>query len=201
MADREGTDRARTDNVDRVSPSPTIVVEKLKWDGSVSARWRACLLDVGPGRLGWLTPAGTRRERPRRGMVDETGRDTIAAGADGWWVVTASLDEDGEPRYLIDASTPPRLEEGVLRFVDLDLDLDVEGDAVELRDVPQFMERVRNMHYPLEARRGAWDGLADASRRYWVRGWPFDGSLAARLRARPAAAAGPRRAAARTWQM
>ena len=184
-----------------MSKSPAILVEKLKWDGSVSARWEACLLDVGPGRLGWGTPGGTRRERPRRGIVDETGRDAIAVGTDGWWVVTASLGDDGELRYRIDASTPPSLEGGVLRFVDLDLDLDVDGAAVELRDVPQFLERVRSMRYPLEARRGAWDGLADAARRHRVRGWPFDGSLATRLRATDSGATKPCGAGARTWQM
>jgi hypothetical protein len=162
----------------------TIRVEKLKWDGSVSARWEAFPCGVGAGRLGWLTPAGTRRERPRRGTADETERDAIGAGEeDAWWVVTASLGDDGEARYVVDASTPPRLESGVLRFVDLDLDLDVDGEAVALRDVPVFLERVRNMRYPPQARRGAWDGLADAARRHRAGAWPFDDSLATRLRA------------------
>jgi hypothetical protein len=176
-------------------PGPPVLVEKLKWDGSVSARWEARAIDVGPGRLGWLTPAGTKRERPRRRTVDETARDALAVGEeDAWWVVTASPADDGETRYLVDASTPPRLEAGVIRYVDLDLDLDVDGRAVELRDVPVFLERVRNMSYPPEARHGAWNGLADAARRHRASAWPFDGSLAAMVRAH----AGARSAACRS---
>jgi hypothetical protein len=162
-----------------------IVVAKLKWDGSESARWPASLVACGPWRLCWYTPAGTRRERPRRGRIEVTRRDEIAASEDGrWWAVTARLDPEGEPVYLVDASTPPALQDGTLRFCDLDLDLDLEGASVSLRDLPDFRARAREMGYPPDVQRRAWEGLGDAADRHRRGAWPFDGTLAHLLRER-----------------
>lgn len=165
-------------------------MEKLKWDGTMSARWPALLGAAGPGRRRWLTPAGTRREHPRRGMAETVARDEAAAAEDGrWWVVTARLGEGGAPLYRVDAATPPALEGRTLRFCDLDLDLDLEGAGAALRDVGDFEARARSMGYPPEVQRGAWAGLADAARRHTEGEWPFDGGLVAALRERRATAA------------
>jgi hypothetical protein len=156
-----------------------VLVEKLKWDGSVSARWPASLLVDEPGRLVWRTEEGTFRERPRRGEREVVDRHEAAGAGRRWWVVTAWADEVGRVRYRVDAATPAeRRDEGVVAFVDLDLDLALGGEEPVLEDREQFALRAREMGYPAEVQRGAWRGLADAAWRWRARRWPFDGSLA-----------------------
>ena len=163
-----------------------IVVEKRKWDGSVSARWTAWALDAPDGCLAWATPAGTARDRPRRGTADVIPHDQVTVAPGGWWLVTAHGDGDGGvDHYLIDAALPPeRPEPGRVGFVDLDLDLRFPGDgsAGELEDLEQFHERARTMGYPESVCAGAWEGLARAHQAYVRGAWPFDGWIAERLR-------------------
>jgi hypothetical protein len=158
-----------------------VTIEKRKWDGSVAARWTARLLETEAGRLCWLAPAGTRRDRPRRGEVEVLASPEIGATEAGaWWVVTAHADGSGQRlRYKVDAATPlSRPSVDTLVFVDLDLDLQLDAGSEELQDAAQFARRAREMGYPAPVRDGAWRGLDEAVRRFRQGRWPFDGSLA-----------------------
>ncbi|WP_217914484.1 DUF402 domain-containing protein [Miltoncostaea marina] len=161
-------------------PPRTVTVEKRKWDGSVSARWRAALLSAPPGPWLWRTPAGTRREHPRRGETETVAHDEVAAACDEWWVVTATLGPGGAVEgWTVDAALPVEAAGAdVVAFVDLDLDLAVAGGRVRLEDEDDFHRRAREMGYPEEVCSGAWGGLRDAVRRHAAGEWPFDGTVA-----------------------
>ena len=160
-----------------------VAIEKRKWDGTISSRSSGWLLEDLDGRRCWLVPAGTADERPRLGRVEHPAADTIAVAAGAWWIVSVKLGRDGEPGpYRVDAGlSPGRPYEGVLRWVDLDLDLILDGSDVELRDHADFRRRARTMAYPPEVREGAWAGIRDAVVRHAAGEWPFDGSLGERL--------------------
>jgi hypothetical protein len=160
-----------------------IAIEKRKWDGTISSRSSGWLLDDLDGARCWLVPAGTADERPRLGRVEHPAADTILVAAGTWWIVSVKLGADGEPGpYRVDAGlSPGRPYEGVLRWVDLDLDLILQGSDVELRDHADFQDRARTMAYPPEVREGAWSGIHDAAYRHGTGMWPFDGSLGERL--------------------
>jgi len=158
--------------------SRPVVVEKRKWDGSVSARWPARLLDDDPDRLVWVTEAGTCRDRLRRGEREVVDRREATAAGSAWWVVTAWADDEGRVRYEVDAATPALRDDGLVAFVDLDLDLSLGDGEARLEDEDQFARRSREMGYPAEVRHGARAGLADAARRWRSKRWPFDGTLA-----------------------
>ena len=115
--------------------------------------------------------------------MEHADADTIAVAAGAWWIVSLRLGPDGEPGpYRVDAGlSPGRPYEGVLRWVDLDLDLILAGGDVELRDHADFRRRARTMAYPPEVREGAWNGIHDAAYRHGTGMWPFDGSLGERL--------------------
>ena len=157
-----------------------VAIEKRKWDGTISSRSSGWLLEDLDGRRCWLVPAGTADERPRLGRVEHTAIDTISVAAGAWWIVSVKLGPDGEPGpYRVNAGlSPGRPYEGVLRWVDLDLDLILDGPDVELRDHADFRRRARTMAYPPEVREGA---LGRHPRRGVFRHaageWPFDGSL------------------------
>jgi hypothetical protein len=161
-------------------PTP-ITVEKAKWDGSVSARWPALLLPARPPVQAWRTAAGTAIARPRKGTVERAEHDQISVTTGRCWVVTATLGPDGRPAaYTVDACAPVEpAAGGVLRFVDLDLDLEIDDGEVRLLDREQFRRRAIEMGYPDEMRECAWAALRDAAERHADRRWPFDGALAA----------------------
>jgi hypothetical protein len=167
----------------RPAAGSRIAIEKRKWNGTISARSSGWLLDDLDGRRSWLVPAGTAEERPKLGRVEHPAADTIYVAAGAWWIASVKLGPDGEPGpYRVDAGlSPGRPYEGVLRWVDLDLDLMLDGSDVELRDHADFRQRARTMAYPPEVREGAWAGIRDAVVRHAASEWPFDGSLVERL--------------------
>jgi hypothetical protein len=157
-----------------------VLVEKRKWDGSVSARWEADLRRSG-GRVVLVTAPGTRRERPRRGEVEVTRCLEVSASHGAGWLVTAVAGADGTlVRYEVDATVGDEEPRGdVFAFVDLDLDLEIEGGEPRVEDLADFAERRRAMGYPPGLLTHAATALDDALARWRRRDWPFDGSLLA----------------------
>jgi hypothetical protein len=155
-----------------------VIIEKRKWDGFVSARWRALFARDG-GRMTWITPAGTIRRRPRRGGDETTTRLEISATCGRGWIVTAVLDtEGGLVRYDVDATSGGEVERGgLVAFVDLDLDLRVGNGAPAVADLIEFAQRREEMGYPSGLLSRAVLALDDALTRHWHGAWPFDGSL------------------------
>jgi protein associated with RNAse G/E len=93
--------------------------------------------------------------------------------------VTAVIGDDGQPvRYEVDATAGDEaLRDGVLTFIDLDIDMEIEDGVVEVTDLVEFAERREQMGYPpglLSAVVLALDRALDRERRG---DWPFDGSL------------------------
>ena len=155
-----------------------VVIEKRKWDGSVSARWSA-RLDEDGARTVWRTPAGTLRLHPRTGREEVVERLEVAATCGRGWIVSAIVDSDGGlVRYEVDATTGGEVvRDGVLAFIDIDLDLDIRGGEAVVRDLIEFAERREEMGYPPGLLSSAVIALDDALGRHRRGEWPFDGSL------------------------
>jgi hypothetical protein len=155
-----------------------VVIEKRKWDGSVTARWPALVARDGE-RTTWITPAGTIRRRPRRGGDETVIRLEVSATSGSGWIVTAILEPDGAlSHYHVDATAGGELPRGgVLAFTDLDLDLRLGDGVPSVADLAEFAERREEMGYPAGLLSRAVLALDDALTRYWHGAWPFDGSL------------------------
>ena len=154
------------------------VIEKRKWDGSVSARWPALLARDGE-RITWITPAGTIRRRPRRGGDETTRRLEVSATRGGGWIATAIIDADGRlSHYHVDATRGGEAQrDGVLAFIDLDIDLRLGDGGPAVADLIEFAARRQEMAYPPGLLSQAVIALDDALNRHWRGEWPFDGSL------------------------
>lgn len=155
-----------------------MIIEKRKWDGSVSARWTADFARHGD-RVVWTTPIGTVRERPRRGGAEVTRLGEVSASRCTGWIVTALQTADRQlVRYEVDATAGGEAErDGVFAFVDLDLDLEIEGDTTVVKDLIEFVERRALMGYPPDLLRRAAESLEEARLLHARARWPFDGSL------------------------
>jgi len=155
------------------------VVEKRKWDGTVSARSVSRLVSRQGSVWCWRTEIGTIRERPRLGALEVLTQDELSVAGQGWWVLTAFLDPDGGiERMKADAATPVAAEtDRLLSFIDLDLDLQIEGSTVIVRDEDVMVRRAREMGYPPDVCRRARAALDDVAARWATHRWPFDGAL------------------------
>ena len=159
----------------------TVRVVKRKWDGTVSAVDTAHPLSVPGDTSAWLVPAGSRRERPRRGTVDVVSGDELWVAVSGeWWILCGYLDATGALNgYKVHASAPfeaPRSDHEIT-WVDLDLDFEVTGNQLALLDEDEFHAHARTMAYPRYVVSGAWSGIATVAARYTNGDWPFDGSM------------------------
>ena len=161
-----------------------VLIEKRKWDGSVTARWEA-ELRRDDGRIVFVTPPGTRRERPRRGDVEVTRCLEVSGSGGAGWIVTAVVGGDGAlVRYEVDATVgDEERRRDVFAFVDIDLDLEIADGEARVEDLAEFAERRRTMGYPPGLLSHALAALDDALARYRRAAWPFDGSLLAEARA------------------
>lgn len=155
-----------------------VIIEKRKWDGSVSARWTALFHRDG-GRMAWRTPTGTIRSHPRTGRQETTEHLEVSATCGDGWIVTAVLDADGRLlRYEVDATAGDEAErDGILAFIDLDLDLVISDHTAVVTDLIEFAERREEMGYPPGMLSAVVVALDKALRRHRRGDWPFDGSL------------------------
>ena len=161
-----------------------IAVEKRKWDGSVSAREEALLLET-ERCLAWRVSAGTRREHPARGVTEDVGQDELWLSPNEVPVVLCSYLTTGNTveRYELHAACETTAMDGdLVSWIDLDLDVALEDGTVKVLDEAAFMEHADTMHYPEHVVRTAWSGIADVTPRFVNREWPFDGFLDALAR-------------------
>ena len=126
-------------------------------------------------------PAGSRRERPRKGTIDVVGVDEIWVAVPGeWWILCGYIDPTRSLNgYKVHASAPFEAPPGddEITWVDLDLDFEVTGNQLALLDEDEFHDHARTMAYPDHVVRGAWSGIATIAARYTNGDWPFDGSM------------------------
>jgi protein associated with RNAse G/E len=139
------------------------------------------------GARAWLVPRGTVREKPERAEREQLDHDEVwLTVPEEWWVLCGHGRPDGSiARYELHAAAPSEvdpLERGVVRWIDLDLDLELAGNTIELTDEAEFHERARAMRYPDEVIRGAWKGISELAPRYTTEDWPFDGWMDEELR-------------------
>jgi hypothetical protein len=171
----------------------SVEVEKRKWDGTLSSAELAYLVPGPADVLGWYVPRGTQRRRPGKGATEALPRDEIWVTRPGeWWVLCGYGRADGSiSEFDLHAAVPPEMPEaGVLRWIDLDLDLELRGDDVDLADEAQFHEHALTMDYPDHVIRGAWTGISTVAPRRTTGEWPFDGWMERCLRAARASGAG-----------
>jgi hypothetical protein len=162
-------------------------VEKLKWDRSVSSVETAHRLPAKGGAHAWLVPRGSVREKRERAEREQLDHDEVwLTVPEEWWVLCGHGSPDGSiARYELHAAAlaePDPVDREVVRWIDLDLDLELAGDTIELTDEAQFHERARAMRYPDEVIRGAWMGISQLAPRYTTGEWPFDGWMEEELR-------------------
>jgi hypothetical protein len=163
-----------------VNPAHSAVtVRKLKFDGTEKYRWPGDLLGV-EGE--WLIVHHDRRRHAKVGAQSRPEADKAAhfvryAGQTSPLCILFAFDARGA--FLdakCDAALPATFSDGVIDFVDMDLDVIVlPGSEHYVRDQEEFARRTDSMGYTPEATRLAHLGILHALRMVRRRQFPFDG--------------------------
>ncbi len=116
--------------------------------------------------------------------VEHAGLGSIARGTvsreyywlDRWYNIFRFSEPDGKFRnFYCNIAMPPTFEDGVLDYVDLDIDVIVWPDGqVETLDEDDFAANSERFNYPESVRTNARSALADLRRLIKTREFPFD---------------------------
>ena len=159
-------------------------VEMTKWGDR--PHWQFDGVWLGSDDHGeWLgIPSGTPMSRPGMGLVSRNDQVGLVPGPDlpdeeRWWIGTFH----GAPRervmVYVDIATPPRWDGGVVRTVDLDLDvIELVDGEIYIDDEDEFAEHQVEFGYPDDVIAAAIRSCERVHARIAARQPPYDGSPA-----------------------
>jgi hypothetical protein len=160
------------------APGTPLQVASTKYDGSLHYRYDVTVVDDRGGRMLAWGAAGTPMTSYRGELVAR--RHMLRVHDDvSWWNLEVVWEPDWRPnKHYVNIALPSTWDDGVLRFVDLDLDVSWWADGrVFLLDVDEFDEHTQRFGYPQNVVDGAWAAVDEV--RAMIEGlvFPLDGSL------------------------
>lgn len=154
----------------------TIEVLACKFDGRVHRRWPAEVIDT-RGPLVVLRGVFEQPvDHPLLGLVERGTVSTEYYWADRWYSVFEFVTPAGALRnYYCNVNMPPLLADGVLSFVDLDIDLLVAPDlSYQVLDEDEFEHHAQSFPYPPEVIERAREALRELIELVTTRSFPFN---------------------------
>jgi protein associated with RNAse G/E len=144
----------------RLDDRPRIRSASTKWDGSIHYEFDTFLLDQTDGCLRLFIPEGTPHRSYRgEGVFEVDSIGCFFPGDDdrSFNVITHLRPSPKDGLVMAaDILAAAHLDGGTLRWIDLDLDVEVfEDGRVELVDEDEFEEHQRRFGYPAEVIEGA----------------------------------------------
>ena len=153
-----------------------VTINSRKFDGEIHKSWAAEFLNEQGLLLTFVGEFEKEIKHPRLGVI---GRGTVSYEfywLDGWFNVFRFHEPGGDLRnFYCNISMPPKFENDVLDYVDLDIDVLVWKDfSVELLDLDEFAENSARFNYPLEIKNKTEENLEKLLELIENREFPFD---------------------------
>lgn len=158
-----------------VAASEQITVRGLKYDGSEYRRWKARLARREGSLILLDAEFETDVEHAALGTIPRGTRTVEYYWLDRWYNVFQFLQSDGRTRlWYCNVSTPATLDDGVLNYVDLDIDLLVQPDlSYEVLDMDDFELNAGRFGYSEETHRQAHGAVNELVILIETRRFPF----------------------------
>ncbi|MGZ5437815.1 MAG: DUF402 domain-containing protein [Pyrinomonadaceae bacterium] len=175
-----------------MSKAQDIIVRVLKYNGTEYRRWSARISKSGTG----VPPVNHAQDAHVTGddslivldaefehdvkheVLGEIPRGTRTAEYywfNRWYNIFRFLRNDGDTRlWYCNINTPPKLENGVLSYIDLDIDVLVQPDfTYQVLDIDEFEQNAKLFGYPDEVRRDVQRAIAEVTSLIEARQFPF----------------------------
>ena len=129
-----------------------LLVKALKFDGKVHRQWNAELLEESADIWSLYGRFDQRIEHPDIGLIRKGTESFEYYWKNRWYNVFRFNEPDGSLKcFYCNVNMPPTLEDGVLSYVDLDLDILVKPDFnFRILDEKEFVSNARTFSYPDE---------------------------------------------------
>ena len=152
-----------------------ITVHSCKHDGSVHRRWGARVTEIKDPLIVLEAVFDAEIRHPLLGTISRGTRSTEFFWTDRWYNVFRFREPAGELRnFYANVCTPARLSEGVLSFVDLDVDVLVAPDfSYRILDEDEFELHAEKYLYPLAYRENVRSAVEEIITLLRQRAFPF----------------------------
>lgn len=142
--------------MNKISNSNSIVtINSRKFDGIVHRSWKANLISKTESQLIFLGEFEKQVEHPHLGVIRRGTLSYEYYWLDRWYNIFRFHEPDGKLRnFYCNINLPPTFENGILDYIDLDIDLLVWKDfSFEVLDLVDFEENAKRFSYSDELRR------------------------------------------------
>ncbi len=153
-----------------------ITINSYKFDGKIHRSWKAKLIEQ---KNSLLIFVGEFEKEVKHSHLGVIRRGTVSYEfywLDLWYNVFRFHEPDGDLRnYYCNVNLPPKFENGVLDYIDLDIDVLVWKDfRYEILDLDEFAENAKIFNYSEDLIEKAKDNLAKLLRLIENRKFPFN---------------------------
>jgi protein associated with RNAse G/E len=151
-------------------------INSRKFDGSIHKTWKANLIERNESLLIFVGEFEKEIKHIHLGVI---GRGTISYEfywLGGWFNVFRFHERDGSLRnFYCNINLPPKFENNILDYVDLDIDVLVWKDfSIEILDTDEFAENSKKYDYSLEIKNKTNQSLKKILELIENRAFPFD---------------------------
>jgi protein associated with RNAse G/E len=155
--------------------NPKIIINSRKFDGKIHRSWKADFIEQ---RDSLLIFVGTFEEQIRHSKLGVIRPGTVSYEyywLDRWYNVFKFHEPEGELRnYYCNLNMPPQFENGVLDYVDLEIDVLISNDfRVEVLDREEFEENSKLFGYSDELIAKTFNTLDELLKMIEMRSFPF----------------------------
>jgi hypothetical protein len=160
---------------DKTETPEEVFVHSLKHDGRVNRRWPARVAKRSGTLLVLDAIFDEEVRHPLIGTIEAGTLSTEFFWTDRWYSVYRFQKPDGALlKFYCNINTPARLADGVLSFVDLDVDVLVEPDlSYAVLDEDEFERHAELYEYPSVYRSAVREALGEIIRLVEGRRFPF----------------------------
>jgi protein associated with RNAse G/E len=153
-----------------------VTINSRKFDGTIHRTWKANLIEQQKSLLTFVGEFEKEIKHQHLGLIR---RGTISYEfywLDGWFNVFRFHEIDGSLRnFYCNLNMPPKFENNILDYVDLDVDVLVWKDfSVEILDMDEFEENSKKFNYSAEIKKKTNESLNKILELIENRDFPFD---------------------------
>ena len=153
-----------------------IIVRVLKYDGTEYRHWNAKLVRCDDSLMVLNGEFDIEVQHSQLGHIPLGTRTVEYYWLDKWYNVFRFLGNAGETRlWYCNVNMAPIVEDSLLTYVDLDIDILVQADfSYQILDLDEFEHHTRVFSYPQEVQESAKNALAELISRVAGRQFPFN---------------------------
>lgn len=155
---------------------PLITVNSRKFDGKIHRTWKAELVEEDADMYLFVGKFENEVQHSNLGVVRPGTMSYEYYWKNRWFNVFRFHEPEGELRnFYCNVNRPPVLNENVLDYIDLEIDVLVwKNFSVEILDLDEYEQSARIYNFPSEIRSKARASLDELLEMIEARSFPFD---------------------------